>query len=146
MLVSTEYLLYKHTKRTILRESSALPTAPKRKVRDLKEGTKLYNAKNTSGDSVTYNGKKYDSMIELWEELTGEWSFSCVNEKCQSNKDIFDVDNIVGAHVVTSKLHTDLKSGDEVLIIPLCKSCNNYHNEDEIVLENDTKAVVLIWE
>ena len=85
-------------------------------------------------------------MIELWEELTGEWSFSCVNEKCQSNKDIFDVDNIVGAHVVTSKLHTDLKSGDEVLIIPLCKSCNNYHNEDEIVLENDTKAVVLIWE
>ena len=57
MLVSTEYLLYKHTKRTILRESSALPTAPKRKVRDLKEGTKLYNAKNTSGDSVTYNGK-----------------------------------------------------------------------------------------
>ncbi|WP_314595689.1 hypothetical protein [uncultured Selenomonas sp.] len=146
MLISVEYLLYKHGKRTILTESSSLPTAPKRKVKDLKKGTKLYNAKNTSGDSVTYNGKIYDTMIDLWEELTKDVAVSCTNENCQSNNDIFDFDDIVGAHVVTSKLHTNLKSGDEVLIIPLCKKCNHYHNEDAIVLKEDTKAVVLKWD
>ena len=50
------------------------------------------------------------------------------------------------AHVVKDGNNTNIKRGDKVLIIPLCKSCNHYHNEDAIILKEDTKAVVLKWD
>lgn len=133
-------------KRLVRQESTLYDLNTNNSVVTLTKGTRLQNAKGTSNDSVETYGKQQRKMIELWEDLTGKAALSCSNKYCPYDDLDLDIDDLVGAHVVKVGHNTNLEWGDEVLIIPLCKKCNNYHNEDEIVLKKNTKAVVLIWE
>ena len=132
-------------KRLIRQESTLHDQNTDNSVVTLKKGTRLRNAEGTTGDTVKYNGKDYAKMIELWEDATEDVAVSCSNKYCQCDDLDIGIYDIVGAHVVKDGNNTNIKRGDEVLIIPLCKSCNHYHNGDAIVLKEDTKAVALKW-
>jgi hypothetical protein len=133
-------------KRLVLQESTIYNQDTYNSVVTLKKGTRLRNAKGTTGDTIECDGKDYGNMIELWEDATEDVAVSCSNKYCQCDDLDIGIYDIVGAHVVKDGNNTNIKRGDKVLIIPLCKSCNHYHNEDAIILKEDTKAVVLKWD
>ena len=133
-------LRYRYGVRRIL-EESYLPQMTGAHYILLPKGTVVYNAKDTTDDEVYYERRWYGSMIHLWKELTGVPDPDCCNADCPHRND-----DIVGGHVVREDASRVLTSGDEVLIVPLCKSCNHCTNDDPIELARDTWAVVLTWD
>ena len=128
-------LIYHVASKTLT--ESYIPDGINEKVVMLPQGTKIYNARNTTGDVVTYDGQSYYNKIDLWRSLTGK-----VAKRCCVCGDIY---NIVGGHVVTDKNMVYPAKNDVVYIVPLCSSCNNYHNKDVMALREDTLALVLHW-
>ena len=109
----------------------------KKSIEIFKKGTVLRNAHDTTGDVVHFDGKRYDSMIQVWREMTDESNLTC--SACGATSDL------VGAHVVSENASPHLRRGDKVYIIPLCEKCNHC-TRDTIRLVRDTKAVPLIWD
>ncbi|MBO6177666.1 MAG: hypothetical protein J6O04_00630 [Selenomonadaceae bacterium] len=133
---------YKIRRGKVLTESVIKMGSNKKGYVTLTEGTVLYNAPKTTGDTVEYNGRVYNNMIELWEDVTGETAYYCKNENCEGSG---DEEDIVGGHFVF-ELVDELQKGDTTYILPSCKNCNHYTNRDAFVLKEDTKAVVVTWD
>lgn len=80
------------------------------------------------------------SMIEKWEEYTGENCLVyCSNVDC--NKKLTK-NTKCGAHVYKCDKDGKLKSKN-IYIVPLCKECNNTYNEDVMRIRNDYLLVPL---
>ena len=129
-------LIYHVASKTLT--ESYIPNGINKKNVTLPKGTTIYNVRNSTGDIVTYGGQSYRNMISLWESLTGKIANRC----CVCG----DKDNIVGGHVVTDEDMVYPARNDIVYIVPLCSSCNNYHNRDAMVLRENTPALVLYWD
>jgi hypothetical protein len=112
-------------------------------------GTRLYNAKGTTGDRVV-NLSSYDkiearNLLEAWQDLTGSiLPIECPN-KCCAAKNKNARFNLVGAHVLKSHAEHDIRTGEEVYIVPLCNSCNTSGSDMDIVLDEDLAGLRLIW-
>ena len=65
----------------------------------------------------------YDSWLDWWRDNSPEGleATECQNHDCDESY------NLVGAHVYYNKFP------DEIYIVPLCKSYNNYHNGDRML-------------
>lgn len=75
-----------------------------------------------------------ESMIEKWEQYTGKnCPTYCSNANCDNK---LDDDNKCGSHVYKCDKDGKLKS-KTIYIVPLCKECNNTHNEDVMIIRND---------
>ena len=75
-----------------------------------------------------------ESMIEKWEQYTGKnCPAYCSNANCDNK---LDDDNKCGSHVYKCDKDGKLKS-KTIYIVPLCKECNNTHNEDVMIIRND---------
>ncbi len=116
-------------------------------VVELKIGTEFYNAKDTTGDTVRYNGKVYNNFIEFWEVSTGKTirdiGYHCMNRLCEHSKD--KCEDLEGAHVVFDKPKGSVKKGERCYIIPLCSTCNNYTNESIMKLSKSIPSPEIEW-
>lgn len=68
----------------------------------------------------------YDSWFDWWRDNAPEGleATECQNHDCDES------DNLVGAHVYHDRFP------DKIFVIPLCKSHNNYHNGDRMLVDN----------
>ena len=74
------------------------------------------------------------SMIEKWEEYTGEnCPVYCSNIDC--NKKLTK-NTKCGAHVYKCDKDGKLKSKN-IYIVPLCKECNHYTNKNPMKIDDD---------
>ena len=116
-------------------------------VIELEIGTEFYNAKDTTGDTVRYNGKVYYNFIEFWEASTGkelrDIGLHCMNRFCENSKE--KCDNLEGAHAVLDKPKGSIKKGERCYIVPLCRSCNNHTNESKMKLSKSIPSPEIEW-
>ena len=116
--------------------------------------TWLYNAQGTSGDRVVILRDGYeprepleawnDEVLNLEDGLTFLLQDTCPNFFCDKHDEPGEHD-IVGAHVLLSPAEHDIRTGEEVFLIPLCRSCNSSGPDKDIYLTRDTPALRLIW-
>lgn len=90
------------------------------------------NAQNTSGN---------ESMIEKWEEYTGEaCPEDCSNVYCHNK---LDDDNKCGAHVFKCDKYGIPSENYKRYIVPLCKECNNFYNIHVMEIGDESLLVPL---
>lgn len=77
----------------------------------------------------------YDSWLDWWcnNAPEGLEATECQNHDCDES------DNLVGAHVYFDTFP------DEIYVVPLCKSHNNYRNGDRMLID-DPKYLVKVPE
>lgn len=68
----------------------------------------------------------YEFWLDWWHDNAPEGleATECQNHDCDES------DNLVGAHVYFDGFP------DEIHVVPLCKSHNNYHNGDRMLIDN----------
>ncbi|MEI0496541.1 hypothetical protein R4J09_14205 [Brachyspira intermedia] len=89
--------------------------------------TKVKNKKGTGNDNPP---KGYNSWKEYWEYVKKRKFGKCSNVKCTNKAED-------GSHVFTYMTVSDSISKSKIVeldqyIVPLCKTCNNPNNEDDI--------------
>lgn len=147
---SKEQPMYKVIRKKKIFASTILEskTAPgKCATTTLTEGTPFWNAQDTSGDTIEYQGKEMP-FISFWEKATGQSqgdiNFLCANAQCPYGEDInkYDLD---GAHIILKRPTGAVKPGERLGILPLCPKCNNAENKDVMTLRYDIKVPIIIW-
>lgn len=110
-------------------------------TRKIGNGQEFVNALGTTGDTPVDNHGNpipFTSWIELWSQETGLNPTSCTN--CTNHN------NLYGAHVLLNTPNSVAPlPGTNVDIVPLCPTCNNYHNVNPMYANSNTKSVVMIW-
>ena len=110
---------------------------------DLVVGTSFWNARGTSDDTIYYNHKNL-SFINFWKEVTDQ-TLSSIDNKCANANCTNSNYKLEGAHIVFKEPTGDVRDGDEMCVVPLCPTCNNYRNTKEMKLRYDVEAPIIIW-
>lgn len=111
---------------------------------NFQNGTQLYNANGTDGDIIKINGTEFEDAIDAWKEYCGKAVKieKCPNAECTSDAP----SDIVGAHVVKNSWDVDVKRGDKIYIIPLCRGCNSAGDKKKIRLNKTVEGLSLIFD